>query len=423
MCPKQVKSIWFSSFFFAAAVAGFIAADVFAASAGSSGRISSPSVCYELSVPSFFDSDGDRTGDLNGITQNLDYINDGNPFSDSDLGCDMLCLNAVFPSPGSPDHDVTEYTAFDPDYGSMDDFPELVLQCHERGIRLILNLPLSDASGHLQLSQAEMEKIIRFWLEKGVDGFCTDEAACQYLHDLQADFLSGVPFYAGRSTARNDDSDNGDSDREDESHVKLAQALNLLTPGLVWICCGEELGMKGFGNGEHEHAPMYWSDDPDAPGMCTGLPETDEGKMKYPSWKEQSEDPYSILSYVKQAVKLRGNYPAVANGQTQPVDALSGPQVRTMLQTAEGENPVLLIINTSDEVQKTDLSEGGSATAGFTQLSGQLHVTQNAAFLTQSGTAGPAVSLPPFGIALLTQSSAGRTTDSMCILDRTTGIL
>ena len=53
--------------------------------------------CYEIFVGSFYDSDGDGTGDLRGVTEKLDYINDGNPDTWEDLGCDMIWLMPVFP--------------------------------------------------------------------------------------------------------------------------------------------------------------------------------------------------------------------------------------------------------------------------------------------------------------------------------------
>src|SRR6476661_4731635 len=56
-------------------------------------------VCYEIFVRSFFDSDGDGIGDLNGVTAKLDYINDGNPSSTRSLGAKCIWLMPVAASP------------------------------------------------------------------------------------------------------------------------------------------------------------------------------------------------------------------------------------------------------------------------------------------------------------------------------------
>src|SRR5918996_5604236 len=56
-------------------------------------------VCYEIFVRSFFDSDGDGIGDFNGLTQKLDYINDGNPATQRDLGAACIWLMPVVASP------------------------------------------------------------------------------------------------------------------------------------------------------------------------------------------------------------------------------------------------------------------------------------------------------------------------------------
>ena len=53
---------------------------------------------YEVFVYSFYDSDGDGIGDLKGLTENLDYINDGDPETDTDLGCNGIWLMPIMPS-------------------------------------------------------------------------------------------------------------------------------------------------------------------------------------------------------------------------------------------------------------------------------------------------------------------------------------
>ena len=96
-------------------------------------------VFYEIFVRSFYDSDGDGIGDIQGIIEKLDYLNDGNPNTSSDLGVTALWLMPIFPSPSYHGYDVTDYRDIHPDYGSMDDFRALVNAAHSRGIKVIID--------------------------------------------------------------------------------------------------------------------------------------------------------------------------------------------------------------------------------------------------------------------------------------------
>ena len=78
--------------------------------------------CYEVFVYSFYDSNGDGIGDLKGLTERLDYINDGDPSTDTDLGCTGIWLMPIMPSPSYHKYDVTDYMSIDPQYGDMEDF-------------------------------------------------------------------------------------------------------------------------------------------------------------------------------------------------------------------------------------------------------------------------------------------------------------
>lgn len=102
-------------------------------------------VCYEVFVRSFQDSDADGIGDFQGLIDRLDYLNDGRPGGD-DLGVTCLWLMPVFPSPSYHGYDVTDYYAVNPDYGSFTDFDRLIDQASERGMRILLDLPLNHTS-------------------------------------------------------------------------------------------------------------------------------------------------------------------------------------------------------------------------------------------------------------------------------------
>ncbi len=103
-------------------------------------------VCYEIFVRSFYDSDGDGIGDLNGVTQKLDYINDGSASSTRSLGAKCIWLMPVDASPSYHGYDVTNYYRVNPDYGTNADFKHLVAEAHHRGIKVLVDLVLNHAS-------------------------------------------------------------------------------------------------------------------------------------------------------------------------------------------------------------------------------------------------------------------------------------
>ncbi|GAB1471078.1 alpha-amylase family glycosyl hydrolase [Chloroflexota bacterium] len=103
-------------------------------------------VFYEIFVRSFYDSDGNGIGDFNGITAKLDYLNDGDPNSTTDLGITGIWLMPIFPSPSYHGYDVTDYYNVNSQYGTMDDFKHLVEEAHKRGINIILDLVINHTS-------------------------------------------------------------------------------------------------------------------------------------------------------------------------------------------------------------------------------------------------------------------------------------
>ena len=166
---------------------------------------------YQVFVYSFYDSDGDGIGDLNGITQRLDYI--------SDMGFDGIWLSPVHPSSTYHKYNVRDYYDIDPQYGTLGDFDALIEACDARGIKVILDLVVNhtdlhhpwfterpdfynieDSPGNGNWEQlpdgrwyecqfwgempdldlfneevrAELEKIFEFWLDRGVYGFRLD---------------------------------------------------------------------------------------------------------------------------------------------------------------------------------------------------------------------------------------------------------
>jgi alpha-glucosidase len=96
-------------------------------------------VVYQIYPRSFQDSDGDGVGDFRGIIQRLDHL--------AWLGVDALWLSPIYPSPLADfGYDVSDYTAVDPVFGTLEDFDELVAAARERGLRVLLDLILCHTS-------------------------------------------------------------------------------------------------------------------------------------------------------------------------------------------------------------------------------------------------------------------------------------
>lgn len=95
-------------------------------------------VFYEIFVRSFHDTDNDGIGDFNGITQKLDHL--------ESLGITAIWLMPIHPSPSYHGYDVLDYYAVNPEYGTMDDFKNLLAEAHKRDIRIIIDLVLNHTS-------------------------------------------------------------------------------------------------------------------------------------------------------------------------------------------------------------------------------------------------------------------------------------
>jgi alpha-glucosidase len=96
-------------------------------------------VIYEIYPRSFQDSNGDGIGDLNGITQRLDYLRD--------LGVDAIWLSPVYPSPQVDfGYDISDYKNIDPQYGTLKDFDHLVAEADKRHIRILMDMVMNHTS-------------------------------------------------------------------------------------------------------------------------------------------------------------------------------------------------------------------------------------------------------------------------------------
>jgi alpha-amylase len=101
---------------------------------------------YEIFVRSFYDGSGDGTGDLNGLAQALDYLNDGDPETTEDLGVTALYLMPVTQAASYHGYDTVDYYRVSADYGDNEQFRAFIAEAHERGLRVIIDLPLNHTS-------------------------------------------------------------------------------------------------------------------------------------------------------------------------------------------------------------------------------------------------------------------------------------
>ncbi|WP_304226534.1 alpha-amylase family glycosyl hydrolase [Gracilinema caldarium] len=101
---------------------------------------------YQVLVYSFADSDGNGYGDIKGLIQALDYLNDSNPETHNDLNVSALWLSPINPASSYHGYDVKDYKAIDPKLGTMADFEELVREAHKRGIKIILDMVFNHTS-------------------------------------------------------------------------------------------------------------------------------------------------------------------------------------------------------------------------------------------------------------------------------------
>ena len=101
---------------------------------------------YQIFVGSFSDSNGDGIGDLRGIINRIDYLNDGDISSGNDLGIQGIWHSPIFTSPTYHKYDTTDYYEVDPKFGTEEDLKELLALCHERNVKVILDLVVNHTS-------------------------------------------------------------------------------------------------------------------------------------------------------------------------------------------------------------------------------------------------------------------------------------
>lgn len=119
-------------------------------------------IVYQIYPKSFRDTNGDGVGDLSGIIEKLDYL--------QNLGVDYLWLTPFFPSPQNDNgYDVADYCDVDPQFGTMEDLDELIRQSEKRGIGLMLDMVFNHTSTEhrwFQKALAGEEKYQKYYIFK-----------------------------------------------------------------------------------------------------------------------------------------------------------------------------------------------------------------------------------------------------------------
>ena len=141
---------------------------------------------YQIFVGSFSDSNGDGVGDLRGIINRLDYLNDGNVHSGKSLGVQGIWLSPIFTSPSYHKYDAKDYYAIDWRFGTEEDLKELITLCHERNIKVILDLAINHTSN-------QHEWFLKF-KEARVSGNTADPYYDFYSCAATAEKVNGVTY-------------------------------------------------------------------------------------------------------------------------------------------------------------------------------------------------------------------------------------
>lgn len=114
-------------------------------------------IIYQIYPLTFADGNGDGIGDLQGILQRLDYLNDGDPSSPTSLNVDAIWLSPINASPMVDNgYDVSDYRDICPTFGTLEDFDQLLAAAHDRNIRIILDLVVNHTSNQHPWFQESM---------------------------------------------------------------------------------------------------------------------------------------------------------------------------------------------------------------------------------------------------------------------------
>ena len=295
------------------------------------------SVVYQVYPKSFKDSNGDGIGDLNGLKEKLPYL--------EKLGIDVIWLNPIFQSPQVDNgYDISDYRQIEPTLGTMEDFDELLAEAHKHGIKIILDLVVNHTSDqHQWFQEAKKSKdnpyhdyyiwkdevpnnwgssfggsaweyveavdqyylhcfakeqpdlnwdnpkvredvydILRFWLDKGIDGFRMDVISLISKPEGLPDGVPGENGYADSGCA------NGPHVHEylKEMNKKVLSHYNLITVGEASGVTLEEAKKYASADGSELNMVFQFEHVGSGPEGNNRFGKWDSHKMSLPVWKK-----------------------------------------------------------------------------------------------------------------------------------------
>lgn len=159
-------------------------------------------VFYEIFVGSFSDSNGDGTGDIRGIINRFDYLNDGDIADSDSLGVQGIWLTPIYLSNTYHKYDAINYYTIDPKFGTMEDLEELIALCHERNVKLILDLPIN----HTALSNSWFQQFAQAHKVGDVENQYYDYYVYGTINDFVGKKYNSIPGCTGEYYECNFDS-------------------------------------------------------------------------------------------------------------------------------------------------------------------------------------------------------------------------
>lgn len=438
---------------------------------------------YQIWIGSFCDSNSDEIGDFEGIISQLDYLNDGDPNTGDDLGVDGIWLSPMMPSYSYHKYNVEDYFDIDEDFGTLEIFDKFIAECDKRGIKVIIDLVVNhSASTHPYFVKAceelrqgkedgyaryynfskesssvysrevtgtdyyyegqfthEMpdwnlsyqgtrdyfEQVVKFWLDRGVDGFRLD--AVKYFTDANTDgeeflswfynmakkynsdvyvvgedwdspsnvcdmyksgidslfnfkfantdgqyvttarsgrikeFVSQLKKYNDNIAKRSKTAINANfltnhdmvrvGNMLEETELKFAASLYMLSPGNSFTYYGEEIGIEAPNttNDASYRTAMIWDNDSLPDIYVNGVPKVEQNELG--GVKQQLEDEDSLLNVYRRLIKIKNQNPEIARGTI--TDTVEFDDAKTAGYYVEYNSEKLLIIHNGSDETKT----------------------------------------------------------------------
>ena len=329
----------------------------------------------------------------------------------TDLGCDGFRMDAVMHYDDEVSsynieflHDYYEYCkSLNPDFYMVSEVwasEKTIADYYASGTPSFFNFDAADAEG----------KLVR-----AGRGKLTAQKFAEACVDYQETYGAANPDYIDAPFITNHDMGRvANALKSDSEDMKMTAGLLLSMNGSPFIYYGEEIGMKSKGKAdENKRLHMNWDGTvytdgggtPAGSGVCRDPENADKDiEQSFAPVSEQEKDPASILSYYKEALRIRNAYPEIARGHIDIVDELTDGHVAVITKTW-GDEVIGIVYNTGDEPAAVDISASDSAVNGMKPVA--VLCAMSEAGTADAGTAGSATAsgrvleIPPKSIVYL----------------------